>query len=194
MHFKFLWCCRGGNKIFDLQLLKVLRLFPSPNLGWACGTVYHHSGAFWSTGSLGTALGIWKWRPKAPIRTLFGLVSFYSRRVLQSKMCHECIFLWHTCLSHKNVANRTFSTRVLQTVSLVSRLNSRLGALRYVTAMLLRRWAWLIGWWLRSRGRHFSNPQNTYVSWRLLPNPSNSQDTSGTFGHQDLVIVGKYIC
>ena len=63
-------------------------------------------------------------------------------------MCHECIFLWHTCLSHKNVVNRTFSTRVLQTVSLVSRPNSRilirLGALRYVTAMLLRRWAWLI--------------------------------------------------
>ena len=102
----------------------------------------------WSTGGLGTALGIWKWRPKAPIRTLFGLISFYSRRVLQRKMCHECIFLWHTCLSHKNVANRTFSTRVLQTVSLVSRLNSRilirLGALRYVTTMLLRRWAWFI--------------------------------------------------
>ena len=41
-----------------------------------------------------------------------------------------------------------FSTRVLQTVSLVSGLDSRilirLGALRYVTAMLLRRWAWLI--------------------------------------------------
>ena len=41
-----------------------------------------------------------------------------------------------------------FSTRVLQTVSLVSRLDSRifirLGALRYVTVMLLRRWAWLI--------------------------------------------------
>ena len=26
------------------QLLKILRLFPSPNLGWACGTVYPHSG------------------------------------------------------------------------------------------------------------------------------------------------------
>ena len=81
-------------------------------------------------------------------QTLFGLVSFYSRRVLQRKMCHECIILWHTCLSHENVANRMFSTRVLQTVSLVSRLDSRilirLGALRYVTAMLLRRWAWLI--------------------------------------------------
>ena len=41
-----------------------------------------------------------------------------------------------------------FSTRVLQTVSLVSRLDSRilnrLRALRYVTVMLLRRWAWLI--------------------------------------------------
>ena len=40
------------------------------------------------------------------------------------------------------------SNRVLQTVSLVSRLDSRilirLGGLRYVTAMLLRRWAWLI--------------------------------------------------
>ena len=49
---------------------------------------------------------------------------------------------------------------------------------------------------LTTRGRHFSNPQNTYVSWRLLSNPSNSQDTSGTFGPQDqnLVIVGKYIC
>ena len=51
-----------------------------------------------------------------------------------------------------------------------------------------------LGLRFNDRGRHFSNPQNTYVSWRLLPNPSNSQDTSGTFGHQDLVIVGKYIC
>ena len=49
---------------------------------------------------------------------------------------------------------------------------------------------------MRFRGRHFSNPQNTYVSWRLLPNPSNSQDTSGTFGPQDqnLLAVGKCIC
>ena len=66
----------------------------------ACGTVYPHSGAFWSTGGLGTTLGIWKWRPKVSIRTLFGLVSFYLRRVLQCKMCHECIFLWYMYLSH----------------------------------------------------------------------------------------------
>ena len=31
------------------------------------------------------------------------------------------------------------------------------------------------------RGRHFSNPQNTNVSWRLLASPSNSQDTSGYY-------------
>ena len=101
MHFNFLWCCRGGNKIL-YQLLKILRLFPSLNLGWACGTVYPHSGAFWSTGGLGTTLGIWKWRPKVSTksRTLFGLVYFYFKRVLQRKMCHEFIFLWHTFLSH----------------------------------------------------------------------------------------------
>ena len=65
----------------------------------ACGTVYPHSGAFWSTSGLGTTLGISKWRPKVSIRTLFGFLSFYLRRVLQRKMCHECIFLWHKCLS-----------------------------------------------------------------------------------------------
>ena len=148
VHCNFLWSCSGGNNIL-CQLLKTRRLFPSPNLGWACVTVYPHSGAFWSTGGLGTTLSIWKWRPNwVSIRTLFGLLVFYLKRALQRKMCHKCIFLWHTCLFHKDVANRTFSTRVLQTVSLVSRLDSRiliwLGALQYVTGVLLRRWAWLI--------------------------------------------------
>ena len=147
MHCNFLLCCRGGNNIL-CQLLKIRRPFLSPNLGWACGTVYPHSGAFWSTDGLGTMLSIWKWRPKVSIPTFFGLLAFCLKRVLQRKMCHKCIFLWHTYLFHKDVANRTFSTRVLQTVSLVSRLDSRilirLGALRYVTGVLLRRWAWLI--------------------------------------------------
>ena len=124
-------------------------------------TVYPHSGTFWSTGGLGTTLSNWKWRPKVSIRTLFGLLPFYLKRVLHRKTCHRCIFLWHTCLFHKDVANRTFSTRVLQTVSLVSRLDSRilirLGALRYVTGVLLRRWAWLI----------LSNP---VTSSRIRPN------------------------
>ena len=31
----FWWYCRGRCKIL-YQLLKILRLFPSPNLGWAC--------------------------------------------------------------------------------------------------------------------------------------------------------------
>ena len=53
MHSFFSLYCRGGNKSL-YQLLKILRLFPSPNLGWACGTVCPHSGAFWSTGGLGT--------------------------------------------------------------------------------------------------------------------------------------------
>ena len=143
----FWWFCRDGNNIL-CQLLKISRLFPSPNLVRACGTVYPHRGAFWSTSGLGTTLSIWKWLPKVWIRTLFGLLAFYLKRVLPRKMCHKCIFLWHTCLFHKDVANRTFSTRVLQTISLVSRLDSRilirLGALRYATGVLLRRWAWLI--------------------------------------------------
>ena len=141
-HF-FLWWCLGGNKIL-YQLLKILRLFPSPNLGWAHRTVYPHSSA-----------AAWElcWASENDDRKSWfghclGLYLSIQGMYCNAKCATSVYFLWHTCLSIKNVANRTFLTRVLQTETLVSRLDSqilfRLGALWYITAMLPRRWAWLI--------------------------------------------------
>ena len=40
---------------------------------------------------------------ESTIRTLFELASFYLRRVLQRKMCHKCISLWHICVVRETV-------------------------------------------------------------------------------------------
>ena len=123
------------------------------------------------------ATGIRHTRNRHPVAICYPLVC-KERFVLVKSDCRYPLQLIHKCCG-PNIGN----VRYIQTEKFVIEVAYRETRPPFWDALI-------------SRGRHFRNPQNTYVSWRLLPHPSNSQDTSGTFGPQDqnLVIVGKHIC